>query len=135
MPLVTRTTVALVFVALALGGGGPELGTAGQNPGRLTGITQISYGCPGPQRVGEPCEHWSSFAHARFRLTTLRSGYTRIITSDMRGRFSLPLTAGRYQLTPLRQLHTTGGTPITATIHAATTTWTHVRYQGFPQML
>jgi hypothetical protein len=47
----------------------------------------------------------------------------------------LPLAAGRHQLTPLRQLHTTGGTPITATIHAATTTWTHVRYQGFPQML
>jgi hypothetical protein len=88
-----------------------------------------------PQRVGEPCEHWSSFAHARFRVAMLSGGDARIVTSDKRGRFTLMLTVGRYRLTPLRQAHTTGGTPLTVTIRVAATTWTNVRFQGFPRML
>jgi hypothetical protein len=134
MPVRIGTASALSFVAFAVGGL-PHASTAGHVPGRLSGVTQISYGCPGPQRVGEPCEHWSSFAQARFRVTRLSSGDARIVTSDSRGRFRLVLTVGRYRLTPLRQAHTSGGTPLTVTIRAAATTWTHVRFQGFPRML
>jgi len=128
------TAIALSFVAFGAGWV-PEVGAAGQDQGRLSGLTQISYGCPGPQREGEPCEHWSSFAHARFRLTTVGSGEARTVTSDLHGRFTLVLTVGRYRLTPLRQAHTTGGTSLTVTIRAAATTSTRVRFQGFPRML
>jgi hypothetical protein len=98
-------------------------------------VTQISYGCPGPQREGESCEHWSSFAHARFRVTALRNGAVRVVTSNERGRFTLALTAGRYRLTPLRQAHTTGGTTLKVTIQPGATVWARVRFQGFPRML
>jgi hypothetical protein len=128
-----RTAVALSFVVLSVSL--PQAGSAGLDPGRLSGVTQISYGCPGPQRVGEQCEHWSSFAHARFRLTTLVGGNARVITSDSRGRFTLALAPGRYRLTPLRQAHTTGGISVTATIRTTATTWARVRFQGFPRML
>jgi hypothetical protein len=134
MPIRMVTVVALSLVVLGAGGL-PQASGAGQDRGRLSGVTQISYGCPGPQREGEPCEHWSSFARARFRVTTLRSGATRIVTSDGLGRFTLALTVGRYRLTPLRQARTTGGPPLTVTIRAAATTWTRVRFQGFPRML
>jgi hypothetical protein len=133
VPDAIRTTVALSFVALVLGTR-PPAGTAGQSPGRLSGVTQISFGCPGPQRVGQPCERWSSFAHARFLVTSL-SGGARVVTSDGRGRFTVALAVGRYRLTPLRQAQTTGGTTLTVTIRAATTTWACVRFQGFPRML
>lgn len=114
----------------------PQASSAGQNLGRLSGVTQISYGCPGPQREGEPCEHWSSFARAQFRVAKLGSRVaTRTITSDRLGRFTLVLAAGRYRLTPLRQVHTTGGTLITIMIQPAATTWTRVRFQGSPRML
>ena len=62
-------------------------------------------------------------------------GATRTITSDRLGRFTLALATGRYQLTPLPETHTTGGTRITVTIQAAATTWTRVRFQGLPRML
>ena len=128
-----RTAVALSFVVLSVGS--PRAGSAGQDPGRLSGVTQISYGCPGPQRVGEQCERWSSFAHARFGLTTLGGRNARVITSDGRGRFTLALAPGRYRVTPLRQAHTTGGMSVTVTIRTSATTWIRVRFQGFPQML
>ena len=128
-------TLALWLVALAAAAAPTASGTV-ENPGRLSGVTQISYGCPGPQREGEPCEHWSSFARAQFRMAKLGSGgATRTITSDRRGRFTLLLAIGRYRLTPLPQAHTTGGTPITVTIGAAATTWARVRFDGFPRML
>jgi hypothetical protein len=123
------TVAALAVVAFAAGG-------AGQGVGRLSGVTQISYGCPGPQRDGEPCERWSSFAGARFRLAKL-SGDTaaRTITSDRRGRFTVALSVGRYRLTPLRQANTSGGTTFTVTIRTGATTWARVRFEGFPRML
>jgi hypothetical protein len=136
LPVRIGTAIALSFVASAFAPGGtPQASSAGQNHGRLSGITQISYGCPGPQREGEPCEHWSSFAQAHFLVTKLGGGEARTVTSDRRGRFTLVLTVGQYRLTPLRQAHTTGGTPLTVTIQAAATTWTRVRFQGFPRML
>ena len=134
MPARIGAAIALALVAVAAGGT-PQAGSAGADQGRLSGVTQISYGCPGPQREGEPCEHWSSFARARFRLTPLAGGDARTVTADRRGRFTLVLTIGRYRLTPLRQAQTTGGTPLTVRIRAAATTWTRVRFQGFPRML
>jgi len=134
MPILKGTALAFSFVAFGAGVP-PQASTAGQAQGRLSGVTQISYGCPGPQREGEPCEHWSTFAQARFRLTTLRNGYARIVTSNRRGRFTLALTAGRYRVTPLPQTHTTGGAALTVTIQAGATTWARVRFQGFPRML
>ena len=134
MPVRMATGMALLFVSFGAGGI-PQASTAGQDQGRLSGVTQISYGCPGPQREGETCEHWSSFAHARFRLRTLSSGDARTVTSGRLGRFTLLLTVGRYRLTPLRQAHTTGGPALTVTIRAAASTWTRVRFQGFPRML
>ncbi|MGZ4291686.1 MAG: hypothetical protein ACXVQQ_03730 [Gaiellaceae bacterium] len=128
------TTAALLLVALAAGAMSAR-GT-GQGTGRLSGVTQISYGCPGPQRDGEPCEHWSSFPRARFRVTRLGGGgETRTVTSDRLGRFTLLLAVGRYRVTPLRQAHTTGGTPLALSIRVAATTWARVRFQGYPRML
>jgi hypothetical protein len=122
------TVTALSAVTLVAGG-------AGQDVGRLSGVTQISYGCPGPQRDGEPCERWSSFAGARFRLVKLSGAAARTITSDRRGRFTVALSVGRYRLTPLRQANTSGGTAFTVTIRAGATTWARVRFEGFPRML
>jgi hypothetical protein len=123
------TITALSAVTLVAGG-------AGQDVGRLSGVTQISYGCPGPQRDGEPCERWSSFAGARFRVVKLAGGAAaRTITSDRRGRFTVALSVGRYRLTPLRQANTSGGTAFTVTIRTGATTWARVRFEGFPRML
>jgi hypothetical protein len=129
-------TALVLWLVTLIAGAAPQASGAVQNLGRLSGVTQISYGCPGPQREGEPCEHWSTFARAQFRVAKLSSGRaTRTITSDRLGRFTLVLAIGRYQLTPLPQAHTTGGILITATIQAAATTWTRIRFQGFPRML
>lgn len=130
-----ETVTALSVIALALGSPS-QAGSAARDPGRLSGVTQITYGCPGPQREGETCERWSSFAQARFHVTKLNSAAaTLTVTSDGRGRFTLALAPGLYRLTPLRQAHTTGGTAITVTVRAGGTTWARVRFQGFPRML
>ena len=128
-------TALVLSVGVFATGGTPQAGSA-VLMGRLSGVTQISFGCPGPQREGDPCERWSAFARARFHLTKLGSGAAeRTITSDARGRFTLLLAVGRYRLTPLRQQQTTGGTPVTVTIRVGATTWARVRFQGFPRML
>src|SRR5438093_2663141 len=89
---------ALVVVALVISSP-PQARSATRDPGRLSGVTQITYGCPGPQREGEACEHWFSFPQARFRVTESHSGgAVRTITSDRRGRFTLALAAGVYRL-------------------------------------
>ncbi len=116
-------------------------GRAGPAAGRLAASTQISFGCPGPSRVGgPPCEHWSSFANARFTVTRLvrekpSPGTRLVVRSDSRGRFSIALAAGRYLLRPLAQPHTTGGTTLRVRVRIGVTTWTLVRFQGFPRML
>ena len=128
------TVTALSIAALAAGSS-PQASSEAQDPGRLSGATQISYGCPGPQREGETCERWFSFAHARFQVARVGVTAARTITSDRRGRFTLLLGAGRYRLTPLRQTHTNGGTVVVVTVRAGATTWARVRFEGFPRML
>jgi hypothetical protein len=145
MQVQMRARLPLGLVALALAAAASASASAADvratTDGRMSGATQITFGCPGPVRVGAPpCEHWSSFPHARFTLTRLRggvpvSGSERRFNSDGRGRFTLPLAAGRYQLTPLAQAHSNGGAPITLSVRAGQTTWTLLRYQGYPRML
>ena len=128
-------TAILLSVGALAAAGTPQAGSAIVT-GRLSGVTQISFGCPGPQREGNPCERWSSFPRARFQVLRLASGAaTRTITSGSNGRFTLLLATGRYRLTPLRQTQTTGGTPVTVTIRAGATTWARVRFEGFPRMV
>ena len=108
--------------------------------GRLSGATQISFGCPGPQREGEQCEHWSALREARFSVTRETStgaveGTRRIVVSDARGRFTLRLPAGSYRLAPLPQAHTTGGPLVHVVVRPSATTWALVRFEGFPKMV
>jgi len=109
--------------------------------GRLTGLTQITYGCPGPQRVGQQCERWLTFARARFAVA--RNGADgkpipttrRAVVSDRNGHFSLVLAAGSYTITPLAQAHTNGGRPLTARVRAGQATRITVRFLGYPMMV
>jgi hypothetical protein len=134
----TRSVVAFF---LMVGAVAAAAGPAAVATGRLSGLTQITYGCPGPVREGEPpCEHWSAFAHARFTVTRLQQGVpvagsSRLVQSDEHGRFAVALRPGRYRVNPLRQEHTTGGAPLTVTIGAGATTRALVRFRGFPMML
>ena len=136
-----RARLILGLVVLALTAGAAASGVHASVGGRLAGVTQITFGCPGPIREGAPpCEHWSRFPHARFSITRLRGnvpvpGTDRRVSSDSRGRFTLQLVPGRYRLTPLPQPHTNGGTPVTVAVRTGQTTWTLVRFQGYPRML
>jgi hypothetical protein len=108
--------------------------------GRLTGKTQISFGCPGPTTEPPSCNPWRPFAHARFSLARRSAsgnptpGTHRAVTSDARGRFALRLPVGTYLITPLSQRHTHGGTPVIVQVRAGESTTTLVRFYGFPQM-
>ena len=108
--------------------------------GRLTGKTQISFGCPGPTTEPPSCNPWRPFAHARFSLAQRASrgdpipGTRRAVTSDARGRFVLRLPAGSFLITPLPQQNTHGGTPVIVHVRAGESTITLVRFEGFPQM-
>lgn len=109
--------------------------------GGLAGLTQITFGCPGPQRVGEKCEHWSAFARARFALSRTRGDGTpipesrRVITSDRTGSFSISVTAGVYTVKPLAQPHTKGGPLLRVRVLSGRVTRVTVRFLGFPMMV
>ncbi len=131
--------VAVAVACTVLGAGAVP---ASSNPnGRLAGLTQITYGCPGPQRVGQQCERWSMFAHARFALRRNAADGTpipstrRVVASDGGGRFSLVLAAGTYTIIPLAQTHARGGATFTARVHAGQTTRITVRFLGYPMMV
>ena len=136
-----RAKLSVVLVVLIACGAQAAHGAVGMAGGRLTGKTQITYGCPGPARVGAPCEHWLSFPRARFTITRLDAtgapiaGTRRLVASDARGRFELALAIGRYRLSLRPQPHTRGGNPISVTVKAGRTAWVLVRFQGFPQMV
>ena len=107
---------------------------AATTTGRLSGATQISFGCPGPVREGEPgCNPWRPFVHAR--LTVAGNGIKRVVLSDDRGRFTLVLPVGGYSVTPLPQKNTRGGPRLTVRVSAGKTTWVRVRFVGFPMMV
>ena len=135
-----RRAAAVVVVASTVLGAGAVPASANPN-GRLAGLTQITYGCPGPQRVDQQCERWSMFVHARFALTRNRTDGTpmpstrRVVVSDGSGRFSLLLAAGSYTIAPLAQTHTRGGRTLTARVRAGQTTRITIRFLGYPTML
>ena len=114
---------------------------AGSAGGRLAGETQISFGCPGPVRVGAPgCNPWHLFAHARFSVAGRSTsgapnpGTSRVVISDARGRFALRVPIGSYLVTPLPQAHTHGGIRLTVQVRTDQETAILVRFTGFPQM-
>ena len=132
--------VSLFAVCVLLGvSANTAFGTAAV--GRLAGLTQITFGCPGPQRVGEKCEHWSAFARARFALTRTRGdgtpiqGSRRVVVADRTGSFSISLTAGAYTVTPLAQAHTKGGPLLKVRVQTGRVTRVSVRFLGFPMMV
>jgi hypothetical protein len=134
------TRLAVLVVACGPMAIGAQSLLAATGQGRLAGLTQITYGCPGPQRIGEQCQHWSTFMHARFAVTRDRANGTpiastrRIVASDQHGGFNVQLTTGTYTLTPLPQAHTRGGTTLTVFIHAGIVTRVTVRFLGYPMM-
>jgi len=134
-----------VIASLALLTGGVTLAAASQTQpsfGLLGGLTQISYGCPGPARIGQPsCESWHPFPHARFGIRQIGPEgrplpqIIRVVVSDRRGRVSVRLTTGDYQVTPLVQAHTSGGRKLTVHIRSDHTTRILVRFLGIPRMV
>ena len=134
-----RVAAVAVVVCAVLGAGAAS---ASSNPtGRLVGLTQITYGCPGPQRVGQQCERWSVFKHARFAVTRVRPDGTpfassrRVVVSDGNGRFSLVLTTGAYTVMPLAQAHTQGGRSFAVRVRAGQVARITVRFLGYPMMV
>jgi hypothetical protein len=130
------------LIALGLAGSVAWPVAGAVSAGRLAGLTQITYGCPGPVRVGSPpCEHWSVFPNASFTVTKPGTGgesiagSKRLVGSDVHGSFVVVLPVGSYLLRPLPQAHTHGGISIRVWIRANTQTRVLVRFEGFPQML
>ena len=103
--------------------------------GVLAVTTQISFGCPGPVRADQPqCESWHAFPHAQFSVG--RPGAAaRVYESDAAGTLRLRLPAGVYVLTPVRQVHTLGGTSVRVRVRAGGVTAALLRFVGFPRML
>lgn len=131
---------SVLLAGLSISVGGSSLATTGR--GWLSGVTQITFGCPGPARVGGPsCNPWHPFARARFAVTMNApdgkpiAGTKRVFASDGNGRFSLRLDAGSYTVTPLPQAHTHGGSPLSVRVRTGVVVRVVVRYVGFPMMV
>jgi hypothetical protein len=126
-------------VALALlvnaGGASPAVST-----GFLAGVTQISFGCPGPTRDGGSCNPWQPFPGARFTVARLGSdgrpiaSTRRILASTPRATFRVSLLRGTYALTPLRQSQTNGGTTVKFQVRPGKATNVVVHFLGYPSM-
>ena len=131
----------LIVLGLAVVVGAASASATVPGSGSLVGQTQISFGCPGPVRVGQPsCHPWHPFPHARFAIR--QTGPTgqlpqiiRLITSDANAHFIIRLNTGRYTITPLPQQHTHGGRSLTVQIKPGRVTNILVRYQGYPRMV
>lgn len=135
-----RKIVVIGIAAVVCGGSAARLGdSATPASGRLAGMTQISFGCPGPA-TEPPCNPWRPFAHARFSLVQRspeggpKPGTRRTVISDAHARFSLRVPVGSYIITPLPQGHTHGGKRLVVLIRADVTTTVLVRFIG-PQMV
>jgi hypothetical protein len=124
--------VVLVSAAWATGVAASARGAGGL----LTGDTQISFGCPGPAREGMPgCNPWHPLPQARFAITASPAGSApRIVVSDLSGRFSVSLPAGRYIVTPLPgpALHTNGGKHLVVQVRAGRTNADPRPLRGLP---
>jgi hypothetical protein len=135
------TRLAVLVMACGLVSVSARSVLAATSHGRLAGLTQITYGCPGPQREGQNCERWSTFVHARFAVTRDRTDGTpiaatrRVVVSDRQGRFSVQLATGVYTLTPLPQAHSRGGTSLTVIIRAGVGTRVTVSFLGYAMMV
>jgi hypothetical protein len=139
-----RTLIAIIasLTALAVGVNVAAASQAQPSSGLLVGLTQISYGCPGPARVGYPsCESWHPFPHGRFAIRQIGPNrhplpqIIRVIVSDRQGRLSIRLSTGDYQVTPLAQAHTSGGRKLTVRIRSDHTTRILIRSLGIPRMV
>jgi hypothetical protein len=137
-----RLSIAASVLVLGLAVGPAGASSTTTVSGSLVGQTQISYGCPGPVRVGQPsCHPWHPLPHARFTIRqTGPAGQplpqiVRLVVSNAKANFNVRLDAGTYVITPLAQPHTHGGKPLTIHIRSGEVTRTLVRYQGYPQMV
>jgi hypothetical protein len=137
----SRLILGIVAFALVAGAAVGDVAASSQR-GRISGVTQISFGCPGPVREGAPsCARWARFPHARFAVARLAddntpvAGTQQIISSGDRGQFTIVLPSGRYLLRPLPAQHTRGGASVRVAVQPARTSWALVRFVGFPQML
>ncbi len=138
-------TIMAVIATIALLVSGASLATASSRQsgsGLLLGLTQISYGCPGPARIGQPtCESWHRFQQTRFGIQQIGPKgqplpqFIRVVVSDRQGRFSVRLSTGDYEVMPLVQAHTSGGPKLTVKIRSRHTTRIQVRFFGVPRMV
>src|SRR5712691_9329142 len=134
--------VTVLPVALTISVAAASASQAQPRSGLLVGQTQISYGCPGPVRIGYPsCESWHPFPHARFGIRQIGPKgqplpqIICVVVADREAHFSLRLTAGDYQVTPLLQAHTSGGRKLIIHIRPSDTTRILVRFLGTPRMV
>jgi hypothetical protein len=132
------STIAAVTLAAAT----PPRSEAATTPqGRLSGSTQISFGCPGPAREGVTCNPWHAFPNASFTVTRRSASgrpilsTRRLVSSDANGHFSLRLRAATYLVTPLPQKQTHGGSAVVVRVRAGHTAAIVLRFVGFPQMV
>jgi hypothetical protein len=129
-----RSTVLLACLVAAALAARPAV-PARAAVGTLAGVTQISFGCPGPVAAGAgPCERWHAFGPARFTVSTLTGGHSTVVVSDGHGRFDVHLLPGSYRVTPLPQRNTRGGATLAVRVRAGAVTKVVVRFLGFPRM-
>jgi hypothetical protein len=140
--MIVRRLAAVPLATLAIGVGVAAASQAQAGSGLLVGLTQISYGCPGPARVEHTsCENWHPFRYSRFGIRPigpkgqLLPQIIRVIVSDRWARFSIRLSTGDYALTPLVQAHTSGGRKLIIHIGTGHTTRILVRFLGVPRMV
>jgi len=141
MSTLRRILVLAFLVSTAAFASAATASPAAPTSGMLVGRTLITFGCPGPARIGIACPRWYRFSHARVAIRQVGpSGQplpqiVRLVVSDAHARFSLRLGSGDYRITPLAQSHTYGGKSVTARVEAGSTTRVTVRFVGFPQMV
>jgi hypothetical protein len=135
-------TAVVASLTLMISSVGMAAASQVQQAGSLVGLTQISYGCPGPARIGQPtCEIWQPFPRARFGIRQIGPTgrplpqIVRVVGSDQLGRFSVRLGTGDYQVSPFVQAHASGGPKLTIRVRSGHTTRLLVRFLGIPRMV
>jgi hypothetical protein len=136
-----RRLIAVTVLAAAGTAAGASQG-ATVPTGLLAGKTQISFGCPGPQRDDVPaCNPWRTFANAQVSVVRVRADGTpvlstrRLVVSDDAGAFRLRLAAGAYTVTAVKQPRALPTAPLHVRVTAGAVTRVVVRFEGFPKMM